>query len=619
MRYLYGGDGAAQVTDAAGNAITGRAGTLWTASAGGSQVTDTQTPGGAGTGGVITTDDRGRLTFLGPDAATATYWWDGGDGVRWAIQPVETDRIARQQVETYGVLASTLGEPGGTATLDDDGRVPTDQVPDLSADYLPVPAGGSAGDALLRADNGAPYWGRLTPGTVSPWAALEAQPGTKWIAHRGGSLLAPENTIEAMRMADGLAADALEFDVYRVVDGGLMVMHDGTVDRTSNLSGIQSTTLTLPAALRGRIDAGTWFANTWPSDLRIPLAADVFADVGQRIPIICHCNNTGSGDVAVAEIQRQELDMAVLIMAWTEAELTAARAAGMVNCLLCATGDPPAGQTLAGLLAAGTTYIGVDYTQTTNAKIQAAAAAGLKVLVYTVNNRTSYAALPTDGSVWGVISDDPWYVKGGAALRSSDLFSAGTFYHGMAAPPDLHDYRGFFTLGSPNWWGLDASGTTQADINGNSGYGSVRHGYLGPLPSTFTLDCDVVLDAVDYATASAQLTLTVGDVPYDDFPTGSSTASSGYNILLRSNGTIDVYRVDAGTVTNVGTLATAAVTAGTTQHLKVQVTATQLIITRTNIAAPNSLTVTNSTYRGGMYPQLGVKDVKARWANIAIS
>lgn len=80
-----------------------------------------------------------------------------------------------------------------------------------------------------------------------------------------------------------------------------------------------------------------------------------------------------------------------------------------------------------------------------------------------------------------------------------------------------------------------------------------------------------------------------------------------------------MYKLTGGTPTSVGTVATAAITAGTTQHLKVQVTATQLIITRTNIAAPNSLTVTDSTYRGGMYPHLGVRDTKTRWANLTIT
>jgi glycerophosphoryl diester phosphodiesterase len=616
MRYQYGSDGGAVVTDSDGDIQAARSATVWTAKSGGSQVTDILTLAGVPTGGNVVTDSLGRLAFQGPDSVTATLWWDSAGGTRWAVLPTETDRIARAAVDTYGVLASKVGAANGVAQLDGTSKVPQAQLPDLSATYVHYPAGGQTGDTLIRGSGSSVSWGRLTSGTIAPWAALESLTGPRWIAHRAGGGLAPENSIEAMRMSCELGADAIEIDVYKVADGGLFVMHDTTVDRTTNLTGTQASTLTVPAALRGRIDAGTWFANTWPSDLHIPLFADVLAEIGNRIPIIVHCNNTGSGAAAVTEILRQELEQSVCVMAWTEAELVAARAAGIPTVLLDSDGVL-SGQTYAGLLAAGTGYLGVDYSAATNATINAAAAAGLKVMVFTVNRRSHYAALPTIGSVWAVISDDPWYVRGTSALRAADLFAAGTFYHGTVAIPDLNDYRGFFTLGSPNWWGLDASGTTQADINANSGFGGVLHGSLGPLPSTFTVDFDYVIDANDYSSASLQVYLGVGDVPFDDQGTG--TDCNGYNVLVRPSGTIDVYRLTAGVPTNIGTVATAAITNGTTQHLRIQVTATQIIVTRTNITAPNSVTVTNSTYRGGMYPSFSVRDTKTRWANVAIT
>ncbi|MER7813714.1 glycerophosphodiester phosphodiesterase family protein [Streptomyces sp. NPDC006798] len=612
MRYQYGQDGGAVVTDAAGNAITGRPGTVWTTLTGGSQVTDLVDLAGVSTGGTVTTDSRGRVLFQGPDAVTATLWWDGGDGTRWAIAPTEPDRIARQQVEQYGVLASAVGSPGGVAGLDGAGTVPQAQLPDLSASYLPVPPGGQPGDSLVRGATATDTsWARLTSGTVAPWSSLDALPGPRWVAHRGAALLAPENTIEAIRMSSALAADAVEIDVFKTIDGGLFVMHDGTVDRTSNLTG-NSASMTIPTALRGRIDAGSWFANTWPSDLRIPLFADVLAETGNTIPIIVHCGNAGSGALAVQEIQRQEMDQSVLIMAWNETELAAARTAGIPSLLLDADGVL-AGQTYAGLIAAGTTYLGVDYAQASNATIQAAAAAGLRVMVYTVNRRSHFAALPTDGSVWAVISDDPWYVRSTSAMRAADLFTNGTFFHGMPGIVDAAGYRGFFQ--SPSWYGLDTSGTA---LDSNNGYVSVLQGYLGPLPSTFTLNTDFVMDAVDAATASMQIMLGVGDKEYDDYPTGSQI-TDGYNVLMRQSGIIDVYRVTGGVVTNIGTLATAAITTGTTRKLRIQVTATQIIVSRPDIVAPNTLTITNNTYRGNMYPHLGVRDAKVRWSALAIS
>ena len=53
-------------------------------------------------------------------------------------------------------------------------------------------------------------------------------------AHRGASAYAPENTIPAFRMAMEMGADGIELDVQLSSDGKLMVLHDATVDRTSN-------------------------------------------------------------------------------------------------------------------------------------------------------------------------------------------------------------------------------------------------------------------------------------------------------------------------------------------------------------------------------------------------
>ena len=589
MQYTYGGTPADVLTDKAGNVVVDYPVIVRSAGTG-EQITalyevDGTTPIGQLRTNAATSDQPGAIrAFRINDVTEIEYEYNGtsGEPVRW----YQAGREVAQEALTTAQAA------------------------------LPRPAtAGRDGDALLLGANGQPVWGRLTSGTVSPWAALEAAPAPRWIAHRGAALLAPENTIEAFRAASALNADAIELDVYKVADGSLFCMHDTTVDRTSNLSG-NTASLTTPAALRGRIDAGTWFANSWPSDLRIPLFADSLAEIGNQIPIIVHCNNSGSGAAAVAEIQRQELDAAVLIMAWNETELQAARAARIPTLLLDSDGVLPS-QTYAGLLAAGTQYLGVDYAQASAATIQAAAAAGMRVCVYTVNRRKDFAQLPKDGSVWAVISDDPWYVRGTGPMRTSDLFGAGTFFHGMPGITDAGDYRGFFQQsGGVSWFGLDTSGTVLAS---NQGYASTLQGYLGPLPNAFTLDFDFVIDVADYASASMQLALTLSDGQYDDEVTGTLARQNGYNILMRSNGTIDVYRVVDNTPTSIGTLATAAITAGSTQHLRVQMTGTQIIVTRTNIAAPNTLTINDTTYRNALYPHLGVRDTKTRWSKVTVT
>jgi glycerophosphoryl diester phosphodiesterase len=57
------------------------------------------------------------------------------------------------------------------------------------------------------------------------------------IAHRGASAYAPENTLEAFRKALALNADGVELDVHRCKSGELVVIHDDTLDRTTDGNG----------------------------------------------------------------------------------------------------------------------------------------------------------------------------------------------------------------------------------------------------------------------------------------------------------------------------------------------------------------------------------------------
>lgn len=64
------------------------------------------------------------------------------------------------------------------------------------------------------------------------------------VAHRGAGAVAPENTMEAYRLAVEMGADAVELDVHLTADGKLVLIHDETVERTTDLTGsIASMTL----------------------------------------------------------------------------------------------------------------------------------------------------------------------------------------------------------------------------------------------------------------------------------------------------------------------------------------------------------------------------------------
>jgi len=91
------------------------------------------------------------------------------------------------------------------------------------------------------------------------------------IAHRGASAYAPENTTAAFDLALELGAHHIEFDVELSSDGHIVVIHDDTLDRTTN--GSDLVTARTLAELR-RLDAGSWFGARFAGE-RIPIYSDV--------------------------------------------------------------------------------------------------------------------------------------------------------------------------------------------------------------------------------------------------------------------------------------------------------------------------------------------------------
>jgi len=99
--------------------------------------------------------------------------------------------------------------------------------------------------------------------------------------HRGAMAYAPMNTLAAFELAATQGADGIELDVHRSRDGYPVIVHDFTVDATSNGTG-QVTEMTL-AELKA-LDVGTWFAAEF-AGAQVPTLDEVFEAVGQRLLI----------------------------------------------------------------------------------------------------------------------------------------------------------------------------------------------------------------------------------------------------------------------------------------------------------------------------------------------
>lgn len=123
------------------------------------------------------------------------------------------------------------------------------------------------------------------------------------MAHRGNSALAPENTLAAFGRALDTPAQWIELDVHLTADGQVVVMHDATVNRTTNGSGaIVDLTLSQLKAL----DAGSWFGAEFTNE-RVPTLAEVVALVGKRIRLNVEIKSAADPESSrkVVEVLRQ--------------------------------------------------------------------------------------------------------------------------------------------------------------------------------------------------------------------------------------------------------------------------------------------------------------------------
>ena len=94
------------------------------------------------------------------------------------------------------------------------------------------------------------------------------------VCHRGASLVAPENTVAAADAALDRGGHVIELDVRESADGVLYIMHDRTVDRTTDGSGALEL---MTSAQIDALDAGRWFAPEFEGQ-RVP-RLDVYLDL----------------------------------------------------------------------------------------------------------------------------------------------------------------------------------------------------------------------------------------------------------------------------------------------------------------------------------------------------
>jgi glycerophosphoryl diester phosphodiesterase len=119
---------------------------------------------------------------------------------------------------------------------------------------------------------------------TSLFGQLETLPSKGICAHRGANKTHPENTIAAFKEAIHLGAQMIEFDVQLTKDNKLVIMHDATVNRTTNGFGKVSK-LTFDEIRK--LDAGSWKAEKFAGE-KVPTLQEVFQIMPQNIWLNIH-------------------------------------------------------------------------------------------------------------------------------------------------------------------------------------------------------------------------------------------------------------------------------------------------------------------------------------------
>lgn len=149
---------------------------------------------------------------------------------------------------------------------------------------------------------------------------MDSGSGPWVIAHRGFSGRAPENTLVAVREAIAIGAHMAEIDVTLSADEHIVVIHDETLDRTTNGRGLVSD-FTL-AALK-KLDAGSWFSPQFAGE-PIPTLDEILGETHGRI-------------LLNVEIKSEAVDRGV-----TAKVVAAIRARGMVDEIVVSSFSPTA-------------------------------------------------------------------------------------------------------------------------------------------------------------------------------------------------------------------------------------------------------------------------------------
>jgi glycerophosphoryl diester phosphodiesterase len=226
-------------------------------------------------------------------------------------------------------------------------------------------------------------------------------PYPRHVAHRGAGKLAPENTLAAMRVGHAHGYRMVEFDVKLSGDGVPFLLHDDTLDRTTDGHGRADA---LSWSELSKLDAGGWHSAAYAGETLPTLSAVARWAIANGVacnieikPMPGRERDTGAAVALDAAALWRAAAIPPLLSSFSEEALAAAReAAPDLQRALLVERIPPDWEVR--LLRLGCVGLDTDYRALDAGIVTTAKAAGYKVLTYTANDPAAVADL----GAWGV-------------------------------------------------------------------------------------------------------------------------------------------------------------------------------------------------------------------------
>jgi len=223
------------------------------------------------------------------------------------------------------------------------------------------------------------------------------------IAHRGASGTCPENTIAAFRRAAELGAHMVELDVQLTRDGEVVVMHDWTLDRTTDGSGSVRDMIRADIA---RLDAGAWFAPRFRGE-RVPTLAEVLSVVSLPVNVeLKPVGDDGLESRALAIVEGAGAGDRVVFSSFSALALERLRRRSASACVAVLWEDAPFADAIELARRVAATALHVRKDVVTREAVTKAAAVRLPIRAWTVNDPGESARLAALG-IEGIFTDFP--------------------------------------------------------------------------------------------------------------------------------------------------------------------------------------------------------------------